>query len=539
MIKSLVSLRLRSALLSVVSGKDKSGKARALSGGKLAVTAILLVFLLACFVFISFSTSVGMAMVLVPLGHSELYFGIFTALSLAVIFFFSIFETKSELFECKDNALLLSLPIKPGHIIISRILVVLIYNYAIEAIIAVPALLSYYLCAGTGASAIFGTALVFIALPMLATALASGVGYLVALFSSRFRYKTLATVVFSVIFIAAYFVGYGALLDGMDSFAEDLLQNVASLGESLGFIIAIGSVTFLSPIPTLVFIAVSFGAAYAAYAVIARNYVSMITDSRGSAKRAYRAKRQVKRGVIHALAKKELARFASSAGYILNSSMGLIFCVLLTGGVLFAGADVISTISALASELGAARAEDVISPLLIMLYALVASTNTISASALSLEGKSFWIIKSLPVSSSDVIIAKTIPHIIICAPVTAITALVSAIAVNAPIYYYPLYILTPIVITVLFANVGILLNVLFPKFDYINEMQVVKQSLPVFLSIIVPMILMTVLGGITVVLSVLGFGLLFSILVLLVSALLVAVTYALMLGPAASRLARL
>ena len=480
-----------------------------------------------------------MAMVLVPLGHSELYFGIFTALSLAVIFFFSIFETKSELFECKDNALLLSLPIKPGHIIISRILVVLIYNYAIEAIIAVPALLSYYLCAGTGASAIFGTALVFIALPMLATALASGVGYLVALFSSRFRYKTLATVVFSVIFIAAYFVGYGALLDGMDSFAEDLLQNVASLGESLGFIIAIGSVTFLSPIPTLVFIAVSFGAAYAAYAVIARNYVSMITDSRGSAKRAYRAKRQVKRGVIHALAKKELARFASSAGYILNSSMGLIFCVLLTGGVLFAGADVISTISALASELGAARAEDVISPLLIMLYALVASTNTISASALSLEGKSFWIIKSLPVSSSDVIIAKTIPHIIICAPVTAITALVSAIAVNAPIYYYPLYILTPIVITVLFANVGILLNVLFPKFDYINEMQVVKQSLPVFLSIIVPMILMTVLGGITVVLSVLGFGLLFSILVLLVSALLVAVTYALMLGPAASRLARL
>jgi hypothetical protein len=53
------------------------------------------------------------------------------------------------------------------------------------------------------------------------------------------------------------------------------------------------------------------------------------------------------------------------------------------------------------------------------------------------------------------------------------------------------------------------------------------------------MILMTVLGGITVVLSVLGFGLLFSILVLLVSALLVAVTYVLMLGPAASRLARL
>jgi len=39
----------------------------------------------------------------------------------------------------------------------------------------------------------------------------------------------------------------------------------------------------------------------------------------------------------------------------------------------------------------------------------MASFNTISSSALSLEGKRFWIIRSMPISAETFLFAKTVP----------------------------------------------------------------------------------------------------------------------------------
>ena len=50
------------------------------------------------------------------------------------------------------------------------------------------------------------------------------------------------------------------------------------------------------------------------------------------------------------------------------------------------------------------------------------------------------------------------------------------------------YILIPITASVAFSFMGTVLNVAKPKFDFVNEMQIVKQSFPVFISMMVGML---------------------------------------------------
>ena len=106
MIKRLLSIRLKAMLLGSLSGRDKNGNYKSLSKGKLIGFVSLFIFLAAMFAFASFAMSFGSAMVMVPLGGGDVFFGLTVLITFTVIFILSIFETKSELFECKDNDLL-------------------------------------------------------------------------------------------------------------------------------------------------------------------------------------------------------------------------------------------------------------------------------------------------------------------------------------------------------------------------------------------------------------------------------------------------
>lgn len=55
------------------------------------------------------------------LGLDWLYFALFAVADLALMFIFSVFTAKSQLFEAKDNELLLSMPIPPRQILTSRL----------------------------------------------------------------------------------------------------------------------------------------------------------------------------------------------------------------------------------------------------------------------------------------------------------------------------------------------------------------------------------------------------------------------------------
>ena len=173
MVKKLLSIRLRATFLAAVSGKSKNGEEARVSKKKIALFAFLYAFLAIMFFALVFLLAFPLGTVLIANGGENLYFGLFMILSFTAVFMLSIFETKSELFECKDNDLLFSMPIKPGDIMFSRIFAVLFYNYLIELIIMIPVIVSYAILGGKPLG-IPGGIYVLMTLPAVATALSVG-----------------------------------------------------------------------------------------------------------------------------------------------------------------------------------------------------------------------------------------------------------------------------------------------------------------------------------------------------------------------------
>ena len=534
MIKSLISIKLRSMLFGSFSGKDKKGNFKAVSKGKTVLFIFLYVYLALTFGLMAFFTAMSSASVMVPLGASDVFFGLLLLASFTSIFILSIFETKSELFECKDNELLLSLPIKPSHIVIARSFSVLILNYLIGAIVIVPSVIAYLICGGSPVG-IFGALFVLLTVVPAATALSSGVGYLVAEISKKMKHKTLVTVLMSVLFLAVYFVFYFVFLGSIDKFVEEGEQIIASLLENLRPIAVIGSVFFFELIPTFVYTAFAVAIIVLFFVIISKNYLKVATSTSTSHKKVYTARFVGRRSAFVALCDKEFRRFLSSANYILNGGIGVIFAVVLTlvaavnarqildiGVITFDGSTVFSI-------------NTLIQPVGVALVVFFFSMNMMSCSALSLEGENFWTLKSLPISEAQMLLSKTVPQIVISAPISGICGLIIAIAYHVEPVYFIFYILTPIAVNILMAFVGILINVLLPKFNFTSEIEVIKQAMAVFITMLADTVLSLAILGVSFVGVFTDNALLTSILTLAVILALNLVCYYLIIGPAAKR----
>ncbi|MBQ8720259.1 MAG: hypothetical protein IJY65_04430 [Clostridia bacterium] len=535
MIKALLSVRLRSLVGRMFFGGKSDGKRQ--GKGRVILFSILFLYLIAAFAFLSTMMAVLFAEMLVGRGGEWLYHGIFALITFSFVFIFSIFETKSDLFDCSDNDLLLSMPIRPRDIVLSRIFTILVYNYAEAAVIMLPAIIVYGVVAADIVG-IFGSIVLFLFIPPLATALASGVGYLLAVVSRRVKNKTLVSVILSALFLGAYFYLYGLFLGNSEAMFENLEESAEALKSSLGFLSTIGEVGLLKPLNTVLFVLISVGVSLLAYATVSANYLKVITDKGGVKRTEYQKRRLTVASPIFAVVKKELSLFFSSATYIMNGAIGLVMTLVLSVAALVKRSDLLSVLE----ELGAEMQTDLtatLAPTVAVALLLLSSMTMISCSAVSLEGRNLWVIKSMPLSGREVLIAKTLPQLIMSVPVSIISGTLLSIAFGLTIPEGLLVNLVGLLGQIIFAVFGTVINTYLPKFEFENEAQVIKQSMASFLVMMAQMLFSLLIYFAASVLSLL-LGSLITLgamtLILLLVSLLLAV---LLLRPAANRFERL
>ena len=109
---------------------------------------------------------------------------------------------------------------------------------------------------------------------------------------------------------------------------------------------------------------------------------------------------------------------------------------------------------------------------------------TISASSVSMEGKNLWILKSLPVDHKDMMNAKLLFNLIVVAPFYAVSEIVLLFTVRTTLPGRLWLILAPAAMIVFSVTFGLFMNLKFPRFDWENAMEVVKQSAAAGLSML-------------------------------------------------------
>ena len=199
-------------------------------------------------------------------------------------------------------------------------------------------------------------------------------------------------------------------------------------------------------------------------------------------KRDFRLNKEKKSTIIFSLYKKELMRFTSSVTYATNTLIGYILSII-SSVFLLIKSDFVSKIPPVYLPF--------IPIILAMMYCLVTTTMC----SISIEGKNFWIIKTLPIKISDYIDSKILFYMSFVGISHTINTICLGFALKVSLLNLIVLFVLPIIIAIFIGVLTLFLNTKFYNLNYKSDAEVVKQGSSIFLGMLSTMLTMFVISG--------------------------------------------
>ena len=447
-----------------------------------AVTVIFAILMLYVAAAIGIMFYLLMNMLVTPLneiGLGWLYFAYADVIALIFSLIVGIFSTQAQLYEAKDNELLLSLPIPPKYILFCRMLPLYLQNMLFSSLILIPSYIAYPVNVGAEVSSTIVFALKLIIVPIFSLGLSCVIGWLTALAMSRVRRKNLVSIVLSVAFLVGYFSLYSRFM----TYVQLLIANSEKIGASFKKYLLLFYRLGLASEGDFVSAALSFAVIFAffalVYVVLSKTYIAVITSKRGAEVKKYSGGSLTVSTVRSALLKREFSHFASSSVYMLNCGIGSIMMLIGAGILIFKGKDFAEYAASVIPGLS-----DILPLIFVLAVSFISSINAVTASSISLEGKNLYIIRSLPVSSFDILAAKLKMHWLVTAPAAILCSAVFSSVLGVGAAVGVLSAIIPAVSVLMYGEIGLMINLKYPVFNWDNETYPVKQSLSAGLTLL-------------------------------------------------------
>ncbi len=439
----------------------------------IVLTSIVYMFLLVCVGGLFY----GIAYQLSPLirfGYGWLYFAIMGLVAIGLGVFGSAFNSYESLYKSKDNDLLLSMPIPMPAILTARLFGVLMIGLIYLVTALVPTLIIWFSNISISLSAIICTAVAVLMILLLVLVLSAFVGWVVALVAGKVKRKNIVTVFISLGLCAMYFL-VGNLDESLQAVTLNPLGTAQIIKSSLFPLYHMGLAAEGNVISTLIFSAIVCALFSLEYFVMSRSFISLTTVNRGTVKKTYKESRAKARSPRHALLIKEALKFSGSSTYMLNCGLGVVFLPVAAVFFIWQKESILSVVESLMSIFGS----EVAGLAAALVICFLISTIDISAPSVSLEGKSIWIIQSLPVNASEVLMAKLYFHLYVALPPTAFLLIVVEALLRPSFAMGALIALIAFAFLLLSASVGLFVNLKFPNLTWTNEAVPIKQSMSV------------------------------------------------------------
>ena len=436
-----------------------------------------------------------------------------------------IYKASGLLFNCRDDDLVLALPIKKSTVLLMRMMKFYLFEVIVNALFLVPMMLVYGFTVGAGGSFYLVSVLALLILPIVPVVISCVIGGVTTFFSSKFKFKNLAQIVITTLFLLGMIYAWYNLGDISAAF----VQNAGSINEALmNFYYPVGQyinlVLDFDVLDLLIFVVTGVGLLTLMVLVLGRVYYRI--NSRVKVVKSEAKKREYKvrsNRPIVALVKKEIGRFVSSPVFVINAGFGLVLyivaCVLicvnidgLIGGVAGMGIE----------GLSAERIIDFLPAIAFGLIFVMSMMTSITSSMISLEGKSFNILKSLPVSPMKIILGKVLAAMMVMVPIFIVGDLMLFVRFGFDVWQILIILAISVIAPMIAELVGIIVNLRYPKMDAKDDVEVVKQSMSsmiaVFAGLFVSFVVIGVMGGAfmdgTSAMEVMGIGLALCVVVL-------------------------
>ena len=381
------------------------------------------------------------------------------------------FAAYGTLYAARDNEQLLALPIPPGLILAVRMGSVWLLGAGYLAVILAPAYLVYLLLGPRPLAAALAMLPVTVLLGCLVLAGSCLAGWLAALLGSRVvRYKALLSLFYTVLILIFAFGSNFAVRSGLIWLLTHLDQASAGLRADAQAVYLLGCAA-LGDLPSLALLAaVSLGAAALAWLLLRRSYLRMMTTRRGGARAVYQAKPVRVRSVRAALLAREMRRLGSCTSYMVNGLLGSVLLLAAAAGAVWK-AELLR--GALALLPGFAASGPVLACAAVC---SLAAMNLLTPPSVSLEGRTLWLVQSLPVSPWQALRAKLDLHMALTAPPALLAAVCLLGAVGSGPLAAALVLAAVWLYTLLAGALGLVLGVKLPNLHWTSETAAVKQG---------------------------------------------------------------
>lgn len=488
MMKALLAVRLRAMLAGFTRQSRQKNKK---SKGMLVLFALLYLYLAVVIVGVMCLMFSSLAEPYHALGLDWLYFAMAGLMALGFAVFGSVFTTQNQLYDSKDNDMLLSMPVKPKQILLSRMIPLLLLNGLFAGLVMLPAAVMYAVLIRFSLSDFLIQILGVLAVIILAQAIACLLGYLLHLLLSRMN-KSLASMLYMVVFLGLYFYIYSQAGNIINSMSVEGTAIASALEAWVWPVCALGRGCSGEYAYFLVFAAICAVAFGLVYCLLSHTFLKAATSRRSSCRRKLDMAAQKAGNSSSAIVFKEWRHFLGSPVYLTNMGIGIIMtAALAVAGVILRGKllEMLEEFSAMGMDLTG------YAPLIICgMLAFLSSMMFVSAPSVSLEGKNLWVLKSMPVSARLILRAKLKFHFLLTTPVTAAAGLVLAVAYGCRPVDTLLCALVPGLLTVVCGVVGMSCGLNWAKLDWLNEAYPCKQGAAVGITMFAMMGIPVALG---------------------------------------------
>ena len=484
--------------------KDKRKKGKII-GTYIALALVFLVISGYCF---------GMGYAYGYLGMAYLLPEYAVAISSIIVLMFTFFKSNGFLFAFGDYDMLMALPFSIKTLISAKFLYMYVGNLLLTLFVMLPMGVAYGIWEQKGILSYIIWFIITLLTPLLPMTVAAIVGAVITAISSKFKSKVLVESVLTIGLVGASLIGSYSLADKMGmSQTNDLSEVLSSLENSrmkeFGIIIQealhkiypvsawVGTaVQESSLLHMLAFALVSTGI-YMVFLIALSKVYKLINTALMTSyqKMHYRMETQKKQSLRKALVFKEFRRFTSSTLYLTNMGIGMIIAIAGSISCMFFPVDTILKELSLTDY-----RQGIGDSIPFIVGALVCMCCTTSIS-LSLEGKQYWILQSLPISKKDIYDGKMLFNVILQLPVAIFCCVLLGIAFQAKPLEFVVYLIA-CVANVGFSTVfGMFIGIKFVNFEWSNEVEVIKQSVACLIGMIGTLLMEIVMAGLVIGLS--------------------------------------
>ena len=436
----------------------------------------------------------------VMLGMGEVIPALVLTAASALIFFFTVFTAGKVLFDEGTYERLIVLPVRPSSIVISRFLKMYLLNIGICLVVMLPAAGVYGICLHPGVGFYLGMALGVLLLPFLPITAASIIGAIVIAVSSRMKHRNLVSVVLMMALTVGYIVlvsGNGAAMEEMTLTTEQLAQVAETAKQQINSLyppaawfqagVLEGDVA-----SWICFLLISVVPFTGMVAVVQRYFQAISARLHARQTRGnYKLETLSVGSLTSALYKKELKRYFSCGIYVMNTLIGYVLMVVLAIGICVTGTEQMEGMLGLPGLINRA---------LPLVMGMLCGISTTTTSAISIEGRQWWLLNSLPITTKQILDSKMLVNLTVGLPSMLLADIFLILSVETDVWGYVWMIAVPITYLLLFSVLGITINLKMPLFQWESEAEVVKQSTAVLVSMLtgmglglIPMVLVLVL----------------------------------------------